>query len=134
MSNARNLNPPGKTRVCPHCKSVILDSASICPACHHHLRFGQNVERRAVPRYSAFRVEGSFRQSTQDACEYSVVIAIRDEQGREIKRQVIDVGAMEYDELRTFDLQVEVSPSIPLPAPTKIVPKIQSSVQKKTTK
>lgn len=54
-----------------------------------------------------------------NACEYSVVVAIRDEQGRELKRQVIDVGALEFDEMRTFDLTVEVMPSIPLPMPTK---------------
>jgi hypothetical protein len=120
MNGARTLSPPGKTRVCPHCKSVILDSASICPACHHHLRFGQNAERRSVPRFSAFHVEGTVRQTNDaNACEYSVVVAIRDEQGRELKRQVIDVGALEFDEMRTFDLTVEVMPSIPLPMPTK---------------
>jgi hypothetical protein len=106
---ARTLSPPGKTRVCPHCKSVILDSANICPACHHHLRFGQKGEKGGVQRESAFQVEGTIRPSSEASSEYSVVISIRDAQGEEVKRQVIDVGAMEPDDLRTFNLSVEVS-------------------------
>jgi hypothetical protein len=109
---ARTLSPPGKTRVCPHCKSVILDSANICPACHHHLRFGQKTDAGVALKYSAFRVEGTIRQPTDAKhSEYSVVISIRDQQGQEIKRQVIDVGAMEPAEQRTFNLSVEVSPA-----------------------
>ena len=30
----------GRTRVCPHCKATILESAAVCPQCKHHLRFG----------------------------------------------------------------------------------------------
>jgi hypothetical protein len=109
-SSQRSSMSVGKTRVCPHCKSVILDSANICPACQHHLRFGPNVHKSTARKYSAFRVEGSFRHSTDLApCEYSVVVSIRNEQGQEIKRQVIDVGAMEPNDQRTFDLSVEVS-------------------------
>lgn len=102
---------PGKTRVCPHCKSIILDSASICPACRHHLRFGQQAETRAAKTYSAFHVEGTVQHVEQTAAEYSVVVTIRNGQGQEIKRHVIDVGAMKLDERRTFDLTVEVSGS-----------------------
>jgi hypothetical protein len=55
-------------------------------------------------------VEGRIRQAQQlSPCEYSVVISVRNDQGQEIKRQVIDVGAMRPDEQRTFDLSVEVS-------------------------
>lgn len=99
----------GKTRVCPHCKSIILDSASICPACRHHLRFGQQAEARAAKARTAFRVEGTFRQGELSAAEYSVVVSVRNAQGQELKRHVIDVGAMKPDEERTFDLSVEVS-------------------------
>lgn len=61
-------------------------------------------------KHSAFRVEGTFRQNLEpNACEYSVVVSIRDDHGQEIKRHVIDVGAMERDEQRTFELSVEVS-------------------------
>ena len=110
MSAERTVSPAGKTRVCPHCKSVILDSANICPACRHHLRFGPQAERRAARRYSAFHVEGSFRQTTdRTACEYAVVVSVRNNEGQEIKRHVIDVGSMAPDEQRTFDLSVEVS-------------------------
>ena len=109
MSAERSGVIPGKTRVCPHCKSTILDSANVCPACHHHLRFGQQAERHTLRKYSALHVEGAFRQSVEaTTCEYSVVVSIRDDQGQEIKRQVIDVGAMKPDERRTFDLSVEV--------------------------
>ena len=114
MNSDRITLSAGKTRVCPHCKATILDSANVCPACRHHLRFGPQAERHAGKKHSAFRVEGSFRQSPNaKACEYSVVISIRDERGQEIKRHVIDVGAMEPDEQRTFELSVEVSESGP---------------------
>ena len=108
---ARTLSPPGKTRVCPHCKSVILDSANICPACHHHLRFGQKAEKGGAQKISAFHVQGTIRPPGDSSGEYSVVISIRDEQGQEIKRQVVDVGAMEAQDRLTFDLSVEVSPA-----------------------
>ena len=39
MSVASRPSPTGKTRTCPHCKAVILESLSICPGCMHHLRF-----------------------------------------------------------------------------------------------
>ena len=99
----------GKTRTCPHCKSTILESANVCPACRHHLRFGPRSELRTTKKQSAFRVEGTIRQKLDSACEYSVVVSIRDAQGQEIKRHVIDVGAMDPDEQRTFELSVEVS-------------------------
>jgi len=56
---------PGKTRICPHCKSVILESARVCPGCQHHLRFDPNalVESRAQATFSALRVEGRDSQS-----------------------------------------------------------------------
>ena len=38
MSVARP-NAVGATRVCPHCKATVLQSANICPGCQHHLRF-----------------------------------------------------------------------------------------------
>jgi predicted amidophosphoribosyltransferase len=44
MSSARPANP-GKSRQCPHCKATILDSASVCPGCRHHLRFDSVVIR-----------------------------------------------------------------------------------------
>ena len=37
----------GKTRTCPHCKSTILESSSVCPACQHHLRFDPKGDPRS---------------------------------------------------------------------------------------
>jgi hypothetical protein len=103
---------PGKTRICPHCKATILESASICPGCHHHLRFDPKaiVDRRAQPTFSALSVEGSFRNpDTAVGWEYSVVVSIRNERGEEIARKVIGVGAMTAPtESRTVTLSVDV--------------------------
>ena len=48
--NTGRVAAPGRTRTCPHCKATILESASVCPACHHHLRFDPKAiaERRGV--------------------------------------------------------------------------------------
>jgi hypothetical protein len=101
----------GRTRVCPHCKATILESASVCPGCQHHLRFDSKaiVERRAQPTFSALRVEGSFRNSeAADAWEYSVVVSVRNQRGEEIDRKVIGVGALGPAESRTVTVSVDV--------------------------
>ena len=41
----------GATRVCPHCKAVVLQSESVCPGCRHHLRF--NSGKGAEPEDGA---------------------------------------------------------------------------------
>ena len=102
---------PGKTRVCPHCKTTILESASVCPGCHHHLRFGANsiVEARAQPTFSALRVEGAFRNPAgADSWEYAVVVSIRNDRGEEVARKVVGVGALDPKESRTVMLSVDV--------------------------
>jgi len=102
---------PGKTRVCPHCKATILESASICPGCQHHLRFDAQViaERRAQPTFSALRVEGAFSNSQAgNAWEYSVVVSIRNDRGEELIRRVIGVGALAPEEGRTVTVSVDV--------------------------
>ena len=101
----------GKTRVCPHCKSTILESASICPACQHHLRFDPKaaVERRAQATFSALRVEGAFRHPAEgDPWEYSIVISVRNDRGEEVARKVVGVGALGANEGRTVTLSVDV--------------------------
>ena len=40
------LGAPGKTRICPHCKTTILESANVCPSCKHHLRFDPDTAGR----------------------------------------------------------------------------------------
>ena len=101
----------GKTRPCPHCQATILESLSICPGCLHHLRFDQEAAKRQVAATSALRVEGVIRHPPlQEPWEYFVVIAIRNDRGEEVTRQVVSVGALHSTEKRTFALSVEVLP------------------------
>ena len=103
---------PGATRACPHCKEIILESAAVCPACRHHVRFdaAAAVEETAVP--SPLRIEGSIRQPADvSAWEYTVVVTIKDDRGQEIARKLIGVGAMAPNEQRTFTLTVDVVPA-----------------------
>ena len=116
MSNTRP-GSPGATRACPHCKETILESASVCPGCKHHVRFAGTasgtgaIEASDAQAITALKIEGSIRQPADVAAwEYSVVVSIRNEQGKEIGRKLIGVGAMAPDELRTFNLSVEVVP------------------------
>ena len=102
---------PGKTRTCPHCKTIILESAAVCPGCHHHLRFdhASNVESRVQPSFSALRVEGAFRNPEgAEAWEYSVVVSVRNDRGEEVARKVVGVGALSPRESRTVTLSVDV--------------------------
>lgn len=101
----------GKTRICPHCKSTILESASVCPACQHHLRFDPKAiaERRAAATFSALRVEGAFRHPAEgEAWEYSVVVSVRNDRGEEVARKVVGVGVLNANEGRTIMLSVDV--------------------------
>jgi hypothetical protein len=105
------LVAPGKTRICPHCKTTILESSSVCPGCNHHLRFDpkSNVESRAQPTFSALRVEGAFRNPEGgDSWEYAVVVSIRNDRGEEVARKVVGVGALDRGESRTVTLSVDV--------------------------
>lgn len=99
----------GRTRVCPHCKATILDSSAICPGCSHHLRFGNLAQEHQRLVRTALRVEGTVRhQPAAEACEYSVVIEVRNERGEQVSRQVVGVGALQPQELRTFTLSVDL--------------------------
>ena len=108
MSTARQ-GTPGSTRTCPHCRTTILESASVCPQCRHHLRFDPSLAKRAAPSFSALRVEGVLRHPEGGtAWEYSVLISIRNDRGEEVARHVVGVGALQPSEQRTFTLDVEV--------------------------
>ena len=99
----------GKTRNCPHCKAVILDSMPVCPGCNHHLRFDPASLERMQPAGTPFKVEGSIRHPPEGAAwEYSIMLVVRNEKGDEISRQVAGVGAMQPSEQRTFALSVEL--------------------------
>lgn len=112
MTVAARPDAAGKTRTCPHCKATILESLTICPGCLHHLRFDQQAAKRQVAAASALRVEGviTHPSTAAEPWEYFVVIAIRNERGEEVTRQVVNVGALRNAEKRTFALSVEVLP------------------------
>jgi hypothetical protein len=101
---------PGATRTCPHCKTTILESASVCPACRHHLRFDEAAIAGTKTTISPLHVEGTISPPPGDvAWEYSMVLSIKNERGEEVARQVIGVGALYADEQRTFTLAVEMT-------------------------
>jgi hypothetical protein len=120
MNVASRAVTAGKTRTCPHCKATILESLSICPGCLHHLRFDQEAAKRQVAATSALRVEGVITHPPlKEPLEYFVVIAIRNERGEEVTRQVVSVGALQSTEKRTFALSVEM---LPAQAPQTVAP------------
>jgi len=111
MNVASRPSPTGKTRTCPHCKAVILESLSICPGCMHHLRFDSEAAKRQVAATSALKVEGIIRHPlAEETWEYYVTLSIRNDRGEEVDRQVINVGALQGAEKRTFTFSVEVLP------------------------
>ena len=100
---------PGRTRTCPICKATILESASVCPGCRHHLRFDTHSTKRTWTSTSPLRVEGTIHHPVDgEPWEYSVVLSIHDDEGQELARQVVGVGAIKPAERRTFTLTVEV--------------------------
>jgi len=118
MSAPPRPGEPGATRNCPHCREIILESAAVCPACQHHVRFEQPAaapyDRAALARAklatTPLRVEGSIRNPADGgAHEYSMVLTIRNERGEEIVRRLVGVGALQPDEQRTFTLSVEMT-------------------------
>jgi hypothetical protein len=110
----------GATRACPHCKATILESASICPACKHYLRFDDSARPGDASSSTALQVEGTIRHPPAGgAWEYSVVLVVRDDEGNEVTRQVVGVGAIHADEERTFHLSVEVTPTNDTRKPAK---------------
>ena len=109
MSTTPRPGTPGATRTCPHCKTTILESSAVCPQCRGHLRFDSDANAVAAVKFSPLQVEGTIPAPAQGACEYSMVLSIRDGRGREVNRQVVGVGAIHPGEERTFSLRVEAS-------------------------
>ena len=95
MSTARP-GTAGATRVCPHCKATILESASVCPPCRRHLRYddgGDAARRRTRSRPCASKArcaaaEAIPRSNTRWCCRSATNAA------RKSTRQVIGVGAL----------------------------------------
>jgi hypothetical protein len=99
---------PGKTRTCPHCKATILESATVCPGCQHHLRFDPAAQRM-LPAATPLRVEGTVRHpSGSETWEYTIVLAVRNERGEELTRQVVGVGVLAPNDVRSFTMAVEL--------------------------
>lgn len=120
---------PGRTRTCPHCKSMILESADVCPACHHHLRFGADRRGTRAAAESLFRVEGTVRAPTgPEPWEYDVVVALYDEKGAEVAREVVHVGALRGPSSRRCVVSIDAYPTTavaadkprPMPAPSRL--------------
>lgn len=110
MIGARAI-APGATRTCPHCRATILESAVVCPGCRHHLRFDKDAKPGgAAATRTAWQVEGTLDAQRMDAAsEYAIVISVRNERNEEIARQVVNVGALQGAERRTFSLSIEVA-------------------------
>jgi hypothetical protein len=100
----------GRTRSCPHCRATILESASVCPACRHHLRFENRRGSEPLPASQvALKVSGQVaRETASGPGEYHVVVVIRDAGGAELARKVIGVGGLAPGEERKVDLTVEI--------------------------
>lgn len=110
IGTARSTGQPNLTRTCPHCKATILASATICPGCKGHLRFDKDA--KVVANKAAWQVEGTLEPDRSDAAtEYSIVINVRNERNEEVARQVVNVGALQGNERRTFTLSIETSES-----------------------
>jgi hypothetical protein len=112
MSSLRS-GSPGATRVCPHCKATVLETAAICPGCRHHLRFSADATQAAAADegYCALSVEGSIaHKQASEPCEYFIVLDIRDERGEQLARQVVGVGVLQPGELRHLHVSVGMRP------------------------
>jgi hypothetical protein len=111
MSSARP-GAPGATRECPHCRETILESAAVCPACRHYLRYDAGADTSPAPAPTPLRIEGSIRHPADgEPWEYTVVVSIRNDRDVEIAHKLIGVGAMNPNEQRTFTLTVEAVPA-----------------------
>ena len=118
MSSARP-GEPGATRECPHCRETILESATVCPACRHYLRYEAGTDAPPTPAITPFRIEGSIRHPAEgDPWEYTVVVSIRNDRGVEIAHKLVGVGAMHANEQCTFKVSVEAVPA-PVKRPAK---------------
>ncbi len=112
MSSIR-AGQPGATRLCPHCKATVLESATICPGCRHHLRFNGG-KQAAAEAYTALSVDGTIAHRQRgDPCEYCIVLDIANERGERVLRQVVGVGALQPGEQRRLHVSVEMLPLVP---------------------
>lgn len=121
IGTARSANHAGATRTCPHCRATILESAIVCPGCKHHLRFDKDARPGgATATRTAWKVEGTLDAERMDAAtEFTILVVVRNERNEEVARQIVNVGALQGVERRTFTLSVETAdpkPASPLSA------------------
>ncbi|HTT05021.1 MAG TPA: hypothetical protein VMF64_07005 [Steroidobacteraceae bacterium] len=110
--NTLRAGQPGATRLCPHCKATVLESASICPGCRHHLRFSGG-KQLAEQAFTALSVDGTIaHRQAAEPCEYCIVLDISNERGEQVMRQVVGVGALQPGELRRLNLSVQMLPLV----------------------
>lgn len=116
IGTARPATQAGATRTCPHCRATILESAVVCPGCKHHLRFDKNVAPGGLPATkTAWRIEGTLDAERMDAAtEFSILVVVRNERNEEVARQIVNVGALQGVERRTFTLSIETSEPRPV--------------------
>lgn len=91
----------------------------ICPACQRRLHVDALASSSVHPAICPLSIEGVIRHpGTEPASEYSVVVEVRDQQGKVLTRRVVGVGAIRPGDSRGFALRVEVqSPAMLTPAP-----------------
>nr|PZN68484.1 MAG: hypothetical protein DIU62_04850 [Pseudomonadota bacterium] len=113
---ARSATHAGATRTCPHCRATILESAVVCPGCKHHLRFDKDARPGGVAATrTAWQVEGTLDAERMDAAtEFTILITVRNERNEEVARRVVNVGALQGVERRTFTLSIETSEPRPV--------------------
>jgi hypothetical protein len=116
IGSARPVGQAGATRTCPHCRATILESAVVCPGCKHHLRFDKDARvGAAAATRMAWQVEGTLDAERMDAAsEYAILVVVRNERNEEVARQVVNVGALQGAERRTFTLSIEMSEPRPI--------------------
>ena len=100
----------GESRSCPHCGATILKSATSCPMCRHMLRATTlSFEPRSTLTACPLLVEGTLQNPGGDPLEYHVLVEVRDDTGKLLSRQIVDVGALHASEKRVFSLRIEMS-------------------------
>ncbi len=100
----------GEVWNCPHCGERILRSAITCPACQRRLHFDAVIAPPSEQTVICpLTVEGILRHpGGESACEYSVLVEVRDQRGQTIARRVVGVGAVQPGEARGITLRVEL--------------------------
>ncbi len=106
---SRSRSTPGTTRTCPHCRTTILDSANMCPACRSYLRFDPSNTTKERATVQPLRIDGTVRHTAGgEAWEYNVIVTVTNERGEEVGRHVVGVGSLKPEELRQVSLAFEI--------------------------